>query len=42
VADVSRIYHSDHAAAARLLEVPELSGTWKEWAERFASAAKGS
>jgi MOSC domain-containing protein YiiM len=37
VADVSRIYHSDHGEAARLLQVPELSGTWREWAERFVT-----
>jgi MOSC domain-containing protein YiiM len=42
VAEVSRIYHDDHAAAARLLQVPELAGTWRQWAERFASAADGS
>jgi MOSC domain-containing protein YiiM len=37
VAEVSRIYHHDHAAAGRLLGVPELSGGWKEWAARFAT-----
>ena len=42
VADVSRIYHSDHAEAARLLQAPELSGTWREWAQRFVPAADGS
>jgi MOSC domain-containing protein YiiM len=36
VAEVSRIYHQDHAGAARLLQVPELSGSWKQWAERLA------
>ena len=44
VAEVSRIYHHDHAAAGRLLGVPELAGSWKEWAARFAtegSAAGG-
>ena len=44
VAEVSRIYHHDHAAADRLLRVPELAGSWKEWAARFAtqgSAAGG-
>jgi MOSC domain-containing protein YiiM len=37
VAEVSRIYHDDHADAARLLQVPELAGTWRAWAERFAT-----
>jgi MOSC domain-containing protein YiiM len=44
VAEVSRIYHDDHAGAARLLGAPELAGTWKRWAERFvadASRARG-
>jgi MOSC domain-containing protein YiiM len=41
VAEVSRIYHADHAAAARLLEVPELAGSWKRWAARFAPAPAG-
>ena len=38
VAEVSRIYHDDHAGASRLLEVPELAGSWKQWASRFAAA----
>jgi MOSC domain-containing protein YiiM len=42
VAEVSRIYHDDHAAAARLLQVPELAGTWRRWAESFLPAADGS
>jgi MOSC domain-containing protein YiiM len=42
VAEVSRIYHADHAAAPRLLQVPELADTWRQWAERFAPAADGS
>jgi MOSC domain-containing protein YiiM len=37
VAEVSRIYHHDHAAADRLLGVPELAGGWREWAARFAT-----
>ena len=37
VAEVSRIYHDDHAAAGRLLQVPELAGTWRPWAERFST-----
>jgi MOSC domain-containing protein YiiM len=42
VAEVSRIYHDDHAGAPRLLQAPELSGTWRQWAEKFATAAGGS
>jgi MOSC domain-containing protein YiiM len=38
VAEVSRIYHDDHAGASRLLEVPELAESWKQWASRFAAA----
>ena len=38
VAEVSRIYHDDHAGAARLLQAPELAGTWKQWAERFVAS----
>ena len=41
VAEVLRIYHDDHAAAARLLEVPELADSWRQWARRFATAAAG-
>jgi MOSC domain-containing protein YiiM len=41
VAEVSRIYHGDHAGAARLLEVPELADGWKQWAARFAAAPGG-
>jgi len=37
VGEVSRIYHADHAAAARLLEVPELADDWKRWAVGFAA-----
>jgi MOSC domain-containing protein YiiM len=37
VAEVSRIYHDDHAGADRLLQVPELAGTWRPWAEKFAT-----
>jgi MOSC domain-containing protein YiiM len=42
VAEVSRIYHHDHAAAARLLRVPELAGTWKDWAARIAATGGGT
>jgi MOSC domain-containing protein YiiM len=38
VAEVSRIYHDGHAEAGRLLQVPELAGSWRRWAEKFASA----
>jgi MOSC domain-containing protein YiiM len=38
VAEVARIYHADHAGAARLLEIPELADDWKQWAARFATA----
>jgi MOSC domain-containing protein YiiM len=41
VAEVARIYHDDHAGAARLLQVPELADTWKQWAQRFATTAGG-
>jgi len=43
VAEVSRIYHDDRARAPRLLEAPELAGSWKEWAsEVVARAATGA
>jgi MOSC domain-containing protein YiiM len=38
VADVAGIYHGDHAAAPRLLEVPELAASWRRWASRFRPA----
>ena len=38
VAEVSRIYHTDHAGAPRLLEAPELAEAWKQWAARFVAA----
>jgi MOSC domain-containing protein YiiM len=38
VAEVARVYHADHAGAARLLEVPELAEDWRQWAARFATA----
>jgi MOSC domain-containing protein YiiM len=40
VAEVSRIYHADRAAAARLLEVPELADDWKRWAARSAAVGR--
>jgi MOSC domain-containing protein YiiM len=43
VGDVARIYHRDRAQAPRLLEAPELAGTWREWAQaRPASRAAGA
>ncbi len=29
---VSRAYHADRALLPRLLEIPELSESWREWA----------
>jgi MOSC domain-containing protein YiiM len=37
VAEVSRIYHGDHGGAERLLQVPELAGTWRRWASRMVT-----
>src|SRR4029450_4903574 len=37
VAEASRIYHDAQAAAPRLLQVPELAGTWRQWAERLVT-----
>ena len=42
VAEVSRIYHDDHAGAARLLQAPQLADTWRQWARQLATAADGS
>jgi MOSC domain-containing protein YiiM len=42
VAEVSRIYHHDHAGADRLLQVPELAGTWRQWAEKLAPAGRAT
>jgi MOSC domain-containing protein YiiM len=33
VGDVWRVYHHDRSGAAMLLDVPELSDSWREWAE---------
>ena len=38
-ADVSRIYHTDRSEAASLLDVPELSATWREWARDHLAAS---
>jgi MOSC domain-containing protein YiiM len=40
VAEVSRIYFTDHAAAPRLLQVPELAGTWRRWAEKVTDGLR--
>src|SRR5262249_43831792 len=34
VALVSRAYHTDRSLVPRLLEVPELSISWRDWAEK--------
>jgi MOSC domain-containing protein YiiM len=39
VALVSRAYHTDRRLVPRLLEVPELSGSWREWAQKILSYA---
>jgi MOSC domain-containing protein YiiM len=33
VGEVANIFHRDHARAARLLDAPELSPGWRDWAE---------
>jgi MOSC domain-containing protein YiiM len=38
VAFVSRAYHSDRSLLPRLLEIEELSVSWRDWAERMLSA----
>jgi MOSC domain-containing protein YiiM len=40
MAEVSRIYFTDRAAASRLLQVPELAGTWRRWAERVTDGPR--
>jgi MOSC domain-containing protein YiiM len=41
IRDVFRIYIRDHAHAERLLAVPQMSESWKRWAEDFLRKAKG-
>jgi MOSC domain-containing protein YiiM len=41
IREVFRIYLHDHAAAARLLAVPQMSESWKRWAEKVLRAATG-
>jgi MOSC domain-containing protein YiiM len=38
VAFISRAYHADRSLLPRLLEIPELSQSWRDWAERMLSA----
>lgn len=38
VALVARAYHVDRSLVPRLLEVPELSESWRDWAARFLAA----
>ena len=35
IRDVFRIYTRDRDEVPRLLEVPQLSGSWRAWAERL-------
>jgi MOSC domain-containing protein YiiM len=43
VAFVARAYHVDRSLVPRLLEVPTLSSSWREWAEKIVAArAAGS
>ena len=41
VRDVSRIYTHDRDEAERLLAIPQLSESWKSWADRLLQAVKG-
>ena len=38
VADIARIHDRDHLEAARLLQIPQLSDRWKNWARRVAQS----
>jgi MOSC domain-containing protein YiiM len=40
VGDIWSIYHHDRAGAATLLEVPELSDSWRDWARRHVVAER--
>jgi MOSC domain-containing protein YiiM len=40
VGDVAHIYHHDRAQAARLLDVPELGGGYREWAAKRLAAGQ--
>ena len=37
VGDIARIYHRDQGAAGRLLTVPHLADSWKDWALRVSA-----
>jgi MOSC domain-containing protein YiiM len=41
VRDVFRIYTRDHDEVPRLLTVPQMSESWKEWAADFVQQSKG-
>lgn len=41
VRDVSRIYTRDRGEVERLLAVPQMSESWKGWAEEFLQRTKG-
>jgi hypothetical protein len=34
IRDVFRIYTRDHEEISKLLEVPQMSESWRRWAER--------
>jgi MOSC domain-containing protein YiiM len=38
VAFISRAYHSDRSLRPRLLEIPGLADSWRDWAERLVAA----
>jgi MOSC domain-containing protein YiiM len=40
IRDVFRIFSRDRQEAARLLEVPQMSNAWKDWAENVLKKAK--
>lgn len=42
VAFVARAYHTDRSLLPRLLEIAELSQSWRDWAERMLSAANSA
>lgn len=42
VAFVSRAYHTDRSLLPRLLEIPELSQSWRDWVEHMLSAANSA
>ncbi len=41
IADVNHIYLRDHSTAARLVDVPELSASWRDWARGEAERLAG-